>query len=257
MKRPEDPLALLERSGTRRAVAISFSVGVLFGFLAVFPAVSRYYDNHSTLRNFLGCVVAALGLLLAFFEFSHSGEANEHRSEQNRLAAEANESRTNANRYREDAIRLSGENNKLLQNAVELQVEVHQLEKKLARVRLYVRVHPTGDKVRLLVSNLSEFDLWINQVELIVTDGGKVEPTTRTIGGAKRIPRGSAEDEYSLYGALLSISGNRPDQLNMKFHVKVVAMGVEDDPVIIRSPEYHVKLTPGETPKLDSFFPQF
>jgi|SRR5580704_16357327 hypothetical protein len=252
MNQPEDPLAWWELSGTRRAVAISVMAGLIITSLAIVPAVSRFYDEHAVLRDCLDGLVVLLGLLLGWLELKHSSEANDHRAEHNRLTAEANESRTDANGFREEANRLSGENNKLQQKAVEFQMEVHQLEKKLARVRLYARVHPTGDKVQLLVSNLSEFDLWINQVEVVVTDGGKVEPTARTIGGANRISHGHAEDGYSLYGTLLSINGNRPDRLNMKFHVRVVAMGVEDDPVTIRSPEYHVKLRPGETPELET-----
>jgi hypothetical protein len=255
MKQPEDPLAWWEITGTRRAVAISFIVAVTLASVALYPDFYEIYEKHSAMQSFFSALPVVLGLLLAFLELKHSSEANDYRAEHNRLTAEANESRTEANGYHEEANRLSGENNKLQQKAVELQVEVHQLEKKLAKVRLYARVHPIGDKVQLIVSNLSEFGLWINQVELIVTDGGKVKPTTRNIGGAKLISRGYAEKDYSLYGALLRINGNRPDDLNMKFHVKVVAMGVEDDPVTIRSPEYHVKLRPGETPELDSFFP--
>jgi hypothetical protein len=244
MNQIEDPLAWWENSGTRRAVAISFIVAVTLASIALYPDFDEIYEKHSAMQNFVSAVPVVLGLLLAAFELKHSSEANEHRVEQNRLTEKATE-------YYKEANRLSGENNKLQQKAIELQVEIHQLEKKLARVRLYARVHPTGDKVELLVSNLSEFDLWINQVELIVTEGGKVKPTTRTIGGAKRISRGYAEDGYSLYGTLLSINGNRPDNLSMKFHVKVVAMGVEDDPVTIYSPEYHVKLSPGGSPELE------
>jgi hypothetical protein len=124
-------------------------------------------------------------------------------------------------------------------------------KKKVRKVRLFARVHPAGDKVQLLVSNLSEFDLWINQVEVIVTDGGAAPPANRTIGGARRIPRGHAEDEYNLYSGLMFINGNRSQRIDMKFRVKVVATGVEDDPVTVHSPEYHVKLSPGNTPVLD------
>ncbi|MFZ1975598.1 MAG: hypothetical protein WAU89_22325 [Candidatus Acidiferrales bacterium] len=243
MKQPQDSLGFWEISGIRRTVAISFIIAAVVALLALFPSGKRIYDEHPTLEYFLSALVVVLGLLLAFLELRHSSEANKHRAEQNRLIEKANQSYEEANR-------LSGENNNLQQKAVELQVEVHQLEKKLARVRLYARVHPKGDKVELLVSNLSEFDLWINQVELNVTEGGKVEPVSRIIGGAKRISRGYAEDGYSLYGALLSINGNRPEHLNMRFQVKVAAVGVEDEPVTIRSPEYHVKLSPGNTPEL-------
>jgi hypothetical protein len=124
MKQPEDPLAWWERSGTRRAVAISFSVGLLAAVLTIFPDVSQFYDKHSTLRNLLGAVTAGLGLALVFFELRHSGEANEHRAEHNRLTKQANKSR---------------------EEALKLQVQVYQLqesiEKKVTKVRLYPRAH--------------------------------------------------------------------------------------------------------------------
>jgi hypothetical protein len=122
-----------------------------------------------------------------------------HRAELNRLTETANE-------FRE-------ENNKLQQKTHELQVQVHQLqediEKRLTKIRLYARAHPTADGLQLLVSNLSEFELWINQVELIVTEAANARPQSRTIGGATRISRGYAEDGFKLYGALVSINDNR------------------------------------------------
>jgi hypothetical protein len=253
MKQPEDPLAWWELSETRKTVAISFLVGLLLAFLALFPDVNRIYEQYSGLRNFLAALFAVLGMMLAFLELRHSGEANEHRAEENRLTEIANKLRDEANKYRGEANSLINENNKLQRDALELQLRIHQLqesiEKKITKVRLYARAHLTEAGIQLLVSNLSEFDLWINQVELIVTEAAKAMLETRTIGGATRISRGHTEDGYKLYGALLSINSNRTD-VNMKFHIKVVATGVADDPVTINSPEYHLVLVPGKTREL-------
>jgi hypothetical protein len=240
MKHSENPLAWWERSGTRRAIAISFLVGVFFGFLAVFPPVSEYYDNHSVFRNVVGCVVAALGLLLALFELKHSGEANEHREEQNRLTREANE-------YRAEANRLGDKN-------IELQMRIHgiqeNIEKKLTKIRMYARVLADGPKVQLWVSNLSEFDLWINQVELIVTAGARAGPNTRILGSGSRISRGHTEAGYNLHSELISLNGDRADKLAMKFHIEVRVTGVDDDPAIIKSPDYDVSIEHGGPPEL-------
>jgi hypothetical protein len=233
MKQPEEPLAWWELNQTRKIVVISILVALFFAFLAVFPDVNRAYENHSELRNFLSALAAGLGLWLAFLELGHSGEANEHRTEHNRL---------------------TNENNKLQRDTLELQLRIHQLqegvEKKLTKVRLYARAHMAADGPQLFVSNLSEFDLWINQVELIVTEAENAKPESRTIGGATRISRGYTEDGYKLYGTLVSINGNRTDRINMKFHVKVVATGVADDPVTLNSPEYHLTMEQGKTREL-------
>jgi len=254
MKRSEDPLGLLERSGIRRAVAISFLVGMFFGFLTIFPVVSQYYDEHSALKNFIGSVVVALGLLLAFLELKHSGEANDHRAEQNRLTDEANEFRLKANEYHAEANRLRDVNNELQGKSLELQQRIHELqegiEKKLTKVRLHVRAQMGGNKLKLLVSNLSDFDLLLKQVELIVTDAANAKPASRTIGGGTPLSRGDTKSEFILYGSLITINGNRADRMNMKFYVNVVAKGVEDNPVTIKSDEYQFTLEPGKPAEL-------
>jgi hypothetical protein len=242
MKQPEEPLAWWEHSQTRKTVAIVFLVALSFALIAIFPVFDSIYENHAILRDFLAVLITVLGLSLAVLELRHSGEANEHRGEQNRLTEMANSLRNEANKYREDA-------NRLRQETLELQQEIHQLQKKLTAVRVYVRADMIGDGPRLRVENLSEFDLWINQVELIVTVAGNDKAESRTIGGATRISRGHAEDGYKLYGTLMLINGNRGDSFDMKFHIKVVAKGLADDPVAINSPEYHF-LVRGNTREL-------
>jgi hypothetical protein len=241
MRQPEEPLAWWEHGGTRRAVAMSFIFALVLVFIALYPDLDEIYAKHSAVQNFLSAVPVVLGLFLASFELIHSGEANEHRTELNRLNGKANE-------FRAENIRLQAE-------TLKLQAEVHQLqqdiEKRLTKIRLYVRAHLTKDGLQLLVSNLSEFDLWINQVEVIVTEGAGVKPHNRTILGATRISRGKMEDGYLLYGALVSINDNRTDRFNMKFHVKVVVTGVEDDPITINSPEYHFTSEQGKTTDLE------
>jgi len=41
------------------------------------------------------------------------------------------------------------------------------------------------------------------------------------------------------------MNGNRADKIDMKFHVEVEAVGVEDDLVTIDSPEYHFTFAEG------------
>lgn len=235
MNQPDNPLAWWDRGQPRKAVAISFIVALALAGLALFPDLNRIYENSSALQKLLSALVALIGLCLAFLEFRHSGEANEHRAEHNRLTEIAN-------KYRD-------ENNKLQREALALQVEVHNLqdsiEKKITKVRLYVRVRIAEPGVRLFLANLSEFDLWINRVRLIVEEPDRLKQES-IIGGATRISRGHTEDDYKLYGSLISINSNRTEHLDMKFHVKVEAVGVADSPVIVDSPKYHLIARPGK-----------
>jgi hypothetical protein len=167
----------------------------------------------------------------------HSGEANEHRAELNRLTRTANEFR--------------GENVRLQADTLILQAEVHQLqqdiEKRLTKIRVYVRARSTRDGLELLVWNLSEFDLWINQVELVVTEGANANPEVCNIGGATRISRGKTEDGFNLHRSLVSMNNNHTDRFDMKFHVKVIVTGVDENPVTVNSPDYHFTYTQGTT----------
>jgi len=212
-----------------------------------FPDINTFYERHSALQNFLAGATVVLGLFIALLELRHSGEANEYRAEQTRLSEKANAFRDKANEYRKDANRLTGE-------AVELQSRIHQLhediERKLTKIRLYARAHLSNDGMKLLVSNLSEFDLWINQVELIVTEATNGKTGSHILGGGTRISHGNTEDGYLLYGNLIEFNGDRSDRFNMKFHVKIVVTGVEDDPVTIHSPKYQFVLVQGKTREL-------
>jgi hypothetical protein len=250
MKQAEDPLSGWDSAGPRKIVAISFLAALFLAFLVLFPDLDRIYQKSSWLQNLSSALVVILGLCLAFLELRHSGEANEHRAEQNRLIEEANKYRNEANLFRKEANHLSGENNRLQDKTLALQIEVHELqasiEKKLTKVRLYVRAHKAAEGIRLVVSNLSGFDLWINQVELIVTEAEVAKLESRTIGGATLISSGHAEDGYKLYDAIVSINENRKDRIKMRFHLRVVATGVADDPVTIKSPEYQLTVVPGK-----------
>jgi len=134
---PEKPLTFWDRGGPRRAVAWSFIVALAFVVVAYFPDLSHLYEKQSAVKNFLDGACAALALALAILELVHSGEANEHRKEQNRLTEKANDYRDEANRYRADA-------NRLQEKTVGLQAQVHQLqegiEKKLTQIRIYISV---------------------------------------------------------------------------------------------------------------------
>ena len=234
-------------SQPRRIAVYSFGVAIVLAFLVVYPDIDSFLERHKWWQTILAALPIIIGAMLAYFELRHSGEANEHRAQTNRLIEKANEFRTEANR-------LTGENNALQRDTLGLQLQIHQLqesiEKKLTKVRLYARARLPEDGMKLLVSNLSEFDLWINQVELIVTEAENGKTGSHLLGGGTRISRGYTEDGYLLYGTLVTFNGNRTDSINMKFHVKVEVAGVEDDPVTIHSPKYHFTLVPGKTREL-------
>ena len=225
----ENPLAWWELGRTRTVVAISFLVGLGFALLGLFPDVHNLYVAYPALKDIIEALVGVSGLFLAFLELRHSDEANRHRAERNRLAEKANS--------------LSLEKNNLHQKTLDLQREVHdlqrQIEETLTKVRLYARARSGQTGIELLVSNLSDFDLWINQVRLIVTAIANGTPGTDIIGGGNRISRGNTENGYPLYGKLISANGDRTDRIDMRFYVQVEAVGVSDDPVEVNSPEYH------------------
>ncbi len=254
MKSSESPLSFLDLSTTRRTVVILFFAALAFSIFAFFSDFNQAYEAHSALRNFLAGFTALLGTCLALLELRHSGEANEYRAEQIRLTEVANKYREESNEHRKEANRLNTDNLKLQHETLELNLRIFELkegvEKKLTKVRLYVRVHLDKDGPHLFVSNLSDFDLWINKVELNVTEVVNAQPGTKIIGGAKRISRGKTDDGYLLFGILIQMSGNVSERMNVKFHIKVSASGVQDEPVEVDSPFYHYLAERGKTPQL-------
>jgi len=76
-----------------------------------------------------------------------------------------------------------------------------------------------GIPITLKVSNLSDFDLWVNQVELVVTEAEIVQPGTRIIVCDPFVTRQN-EDDYKLYDALVILNGNRKELMIMKFTSK-------------------------------------
>jgi hypothetical protein len=150
-----------------------------------------------------------------------------------------------ANDYRESAEALQKETFKL-------GVENHALQMKINQVRLYARAHLTDKKEpQLVVSNLSGFDLWINRVELTVTEVRHGKPGNHTLGGGRRLSMGNSEDKYLLFGKLVEVNSNNTNSLEMQFYVEVNATGLEKDPVKIKSPLYKFKLNPPELETLD------
>jgi len=236
-----------DSSHPRRVVAYSFGISAVLAFVIIYPDINTFLEKHTPWQNLLAALPIVVGVLLAFLELKHSDEANEHRAQTVELIGRANDLREKANSLGDENIRLQRE-------TLELQARVHQLqadiEKKLTKVRLYARAHLPNDGMKLLVSNLSEFDLWINRVELIVTEAENAQPGSHILGGATRISSGHSEDGYLLYGTLVSVNGNRTDRFNLKFHIKVLVTGVEDAPVTIHSPKYHFTLMPGKTREL-------
>jgi len=242
-----EKLSWWDGSQPRRIAVFSFGVAVVLAFVVVYPDIDAFLEKHKWWQNLLAALPLAIGAVLAYFELRHSGEANEHRAQTNRLMERANE-------FRDEANHLSEENIKLQRDTFELHAEIHQLqesiEKKLTKVRLYARARLPEDGLKLLVSNLSEFDLWLNQVELIVTEAENGKIGSEFLGGGTRISRGHTEDGYHLYGTLVRFNGDRTDRLDMKFYVKVVVTGVEDNPVTVHSPKYQLILMQGKTREL-------
>jgi hypothetical protein len=99
----------------------------------------------------------------------------------------------------------------------------------------------------LKVSNLSEYDLWINSVKLVVTEAEIVQSATQTLGGATRLSQGKTEDDYKLYEALVFVNGNRKDSIDMRFHIEVTTTDLTEQSVTINSPRYHVAWGSGKT----------
>jgi hypothetical protein len=225
----DNPLAWWELGRTRTVVAISFLIGLVLVFLTFIPSINQVYESYPALKHLGELLIGVLGLSVALLELRHSEEANKHRDLRVKLAREANT--------------LEAEKKQLYQQTLDLQREVHylqqEIERKLTKVRLYVRVRNAASGLELSISNLSDFDLWINQARLIVTEAVGLTPGTHIIGDATRISRGLTENGYQLYGKLLSIHGNQPNRVDMKFYVQVEAEGVADKPITIDSPKYH------------------
>jgi hypothetical protein len=241
MTQPEKPLLLWERSGTRRAVAFSFVFSLLLLALAFFPAVSDFYDSHPVLRNLVTALTWGLGIALACLELWHSDEANRHRAAHTRLDEQANVLRDEANEARKEANRLSNER-------LKLQTKIHELQRKLTEVRLFIRADKVPEGVRLKVENLSDFDLWVNQVRLVFKQDENAAPETRVIGGGNRISHGKTEEGYKLNSHLMAISANR--SWRIKFLVTVVAVGLSKEPVTIESPIYSLTFVGGQPREL-------
>src|SRR5208337_793045 len=112
------------------------------------------------------------------------------------------------------------EQTSLMQKTHDLQERMQQLqeniEKNLTKVRLFARVW-MDDGLTLKVSNLSDFDLWINQVELVVTEAEIVQPGSRILGGGTHLSQGKMEEGYKFYDAIVVLNGNRKESIDMKF----------------------------------------
>jgi hypothetical protein len=217
-------------SQPRRAVAISFIAALVFAAIVLYPVIDSFLSKHPWWERLLAAIPVAAGVALASRELRHSGEANELRVEANRFRAEQTT---------------------VMQKTLDLQDRMQQLqeniEKDRTKVRLFARVWMEDGPITLKVSNLSDFDLWINQVELVVTEAEIVQQGSRTLGGATRLSQGKTEDGYKLYEALVVLNGNRGESINMKFHVNVVAVGLTEQPVTIKSPDYQVTWGAGKT----------
>jgi hypothetical protein len=220
-------------SQPRRAVAISFIAALVFAAIVFYPGIASFLSTHPLWERLLAAIPVATGVALASRELRHSGEANELRVEANRFRAEQTT---------------------VMQKTLDLQNRIQQLQENIdkgrTKVRLFARVSMEDGPITLKVSNLSDFDLWINQVELMVKEAEIVQQGRRTLGGATRLSQGKTEDGYKLYDALVVLNGNRTESIDMKFHVEVVAVSLTEEPVTIKSPDYQVTWGAGKTREL-------
>ena len=241
MDTPLQPLSLMDRGNTRKFVAILFLTSLVFGVLVLFPDLSTFYHQHSALEDFLATVATGSGLCMALLELKHAGEANEHRAKLVQLTDKANDLYKDANKYREETLALQ----------TRIHVLQEEIERKLTKIRLYARARDLPrDGIELSVHNLSSFDLWINQIRLVVTQSTTVAHKAYFIDGGKRISSGKSEYGYPLYGTLIEVNRNQPNRIDMKFYVQIETVGVADNAETINSPEYRFQFVEGRPREL-------
>jgi hypothetical protein len=236
----QKPLAWWELGGTRRAVAITFIVGVALLLTTFFSAFDDFYNAHPKVKSFVDAIVILSGLALAVMELKHSGEANKHHHEFNLLTERANDYRKEANRFSKESLELQ----------TRVQILQEDIDRKLTKIRLYVAIRNGYDGIELWASNLFDFDLWITKVDLVVTQTTTATAGSYSVDGGTQISRGHCEKGYRLYGTIQSIHNNRADRIDMRFYVQVEAMGVSDDPMTVRSPEYRLTFGNGKPREL-------
>lgn len=154
-------------------------------------------------------------------------------------------------------VSLQGKVNVASKETLQLQTRMQKLqediEERRTQIRLYARIWRTkGQEVTLRVSNLSDFDLWINKVELVVTQAAIVQPGAATIGGPFLLSSGKTEEGLQLQGNLIALNGNRNEALDMYFHVTVEALGLTERPILVNSPNYRLVWGPGGGPTLET-----
>jgi hypothetical protein len=245
-----EPLKWWETPGVSWSVVIAFGIGVLVLGLGFLPNVEKFYEDHKDFKHILDGVVALLGLGGVALELAHNREANEYRAERNAIASAAKADQEKATAAHEKAAAAQ-------EKIAQLQTAVHglelEIERRITKVRLWVRVHigEKADTVVARVSNLSDFDLWINQVRLIVTKPAGLTPAPEVFGGGNSVSRGHAEDGYSLFGRIMKLSGDQSRKIDMVFYVEVEAQGVTDEPVTETSPPYELEVREGRVTKLE------
>jgi hypothetical protein len=91
MADPEKPKAWwAENEGTRRAVAISSILTLILPVALLWSDIKDFLSVHPWWQSFIAALPGIALVILAYFEFRHSGEANSLRTEANRLRTEAN-----------------------------------------------------------------------------------------------------------------------------------------------------------------------
>jgi hypothetical protein len=220
---------VLGSNTTRKIITFSLAAPIVVILVVKYlPFGNEFYEHH---RHGLDFIAVVLTFVLTFVEVRHSGEANRYRRE--------------ANEYRKQATALSKQKVRLERKRLKLQVRINvlqeEIERKLTKVRLYARVHRESTDIRLYVSNLSNFDLWLNQVLLIITHikGVAIEPPKEhTLGGARGLSKGESEKDYLLFGTLMKENNNQSTGLDMTFEIRVSVTGVKDTMETIFSPKY-------------------
>lgn|ERR1041385_8152644 len=231
---------------TRQIIATIILVCLALIFVGYYvPTVSRFYEESKVAKNLFDFIGYTLVLTVAILDLLHAGKANEYRKEMTESNTRIAEANTKIAEY-------SKQNALLQANKVALEAQNLDLQQKINQVRLFVTARPDErNELKLHVSNLSAFDLWLTRVELNVAEIDDGTPDVRQlIDSPRRISAGLTEKEYLLIGRLMEINKNRMQTLRAKFYVEVDATGLEKQVVTVRSPLYRFTFNPKKLEEL-------
>ena len=115
---------------------------------------------------------------------------------------------------------------------------------------LYARVvRIQGQPLSLVISNLSNYDVWVKEVQLVVTRTAISQPGQRVIGGEFHLSRGRSESGLALQQALIIENGNVADTIDMDFYLNV-KVWARDRTELRKSPVYRITWGNGQAANL-------